>query len=91
MRWFRAAEPDFLARFDAFARERRGAPADVEAAVAEIVDAVRDEGFPALARFTARFDRAEIDEASVRFGPGEVAEGARRCLDPVRAAFRLAA
>lgn len=91
MRWFRAFEPDFDARFDAFARERRGGSPDVDAAVAEIVDAVRAEGFPALARYTARFDGAEIDEASVRVTPEQIAEGAALCPEPVRNALRFAA
>ena len=91
MRWFRASEPDFSARFDAFALERRGGAADVDVAVAEIVEAVRREGFPALARYTARFDGAEIDETSVAVTADQIAEGAALCPDPVRAALRFAA
>jgi histidinol dehydrogenase len=91
VRWFRASEPDFQARFDAFAQERRGGSPDVDAAVAEIVEAVRQEGFPALARFTARFDGAEIGEASVRVTPDQIAEGAALCPEPVRDALRFAA
>lgn len=91
VRWFRAADPDFEARFTAFARERRGVPADVDAAVAEIVEAVRREGFPAVQRFTARFDRARIDEASVRVPADEIAAGAQACFPEVREALRFAA
>lgn len=91
VRWFRASEPDFADRFHAFAGERRGGAPDVEAAAAEIVDAVRREGFPALQRFTALFDRAAIDEASVRVGPGEIAAGAALCPEPVRHALAFAA
>jgi histidinol dehydrogenase len=75
-RWFRASEPDFAARF---------------AAAAEIVDAVRREGFPALARYTARFDGARIDESDVRLPAEAVAEGAALCPEPVRDALRFAA
>ena len=91
MRWFRAAEPDFQARFDAFALERRGGSGEVDAAVSEIVDAVRREGFPALARFTARFDAAQIDEVTVAVTPDQVAEGAALCPHPVRDALSFAA
>jgi histidinol dehydrogenase len=91
MRWFRASEPDFQARFDAFALERRGGSADVDAGAAEIVDAVRQEGFPALARYTAQFDRAEIDETTVRLSPEALAEGAALCPEPVRDALQFAA
>ncbi len=91
MRWFRASEPDFQARFEAFAQERRGGSPDVDAAVAEIVEAVRREGFPALARFTARFDGTEMDETNVRVTADQIAEGAALCPQPVRDALRFAA
>ncbi|MDP8916999.1 MAG: histidinol dehydrogenase [Pseudomonadota bacterium] len=91
MRWFRASDPGFEQAFAAFARERRGVPADVEASVAEIVDAVRAEGFEAVRRFTARFDGAEIDEASVRVSPAEIAAGAADCPAEVREALQFAA
>ena len=73
MRWFRAAEPDFHARFDAFAVERRGGSADVDAAASAIVDAVRREGFPALRRFSAEFDRVVNNKATVRLVPDALA------------------
>lgn len=91
MRWFRASEPDFQARFDAFALERRGGSADVDAAVAEIVEAVRQKGFPALARYTARFDGEAVDETSVRVTADQIAAGAALCPPPVREALRFAA
>lgn len=91
MRWFRASDPDFEARFSAFARERRGVPAEVDAAAAAIVEAVRAEGFEAVRRFTLQFDRAEIDEASVRVSPEEIASGAAACSAEVQEALRFAA
>jgi histidinol dehydrogenase len=91
VRWFRASEPDFQARFDAFALERRGGSGAVDAAVAEIVDAVRAEGFAALARYTARFDGAVIDERSVAVTAEQIAEGAALCPEPVQDALRFAA
>ncbi|MBW3617683.1 MAG: histidinol dehydrogenase [Proteobacteria bacterium] len=91
MRWFRASEPDFQARFEAFAQERRGGSPDVDSATADIVEAVRREGFPALARFTARFDGTEIDETTVRVTADQIAEGAALCPEPVRDALRFAA
>ena len=91
MRWFRASDPDFAARFAAFAKARRGVPADVDAAVAEIVEAVRTEGFEALRRFTARFDGVEISEETARVSPEEIASGAEACPTEVRDALRFAA
>jgi len=91
MRWFKASDPDFDARFAAFAHERRGVPADVEAAVAEVVDAVRRDGFDAVRRFTARFDGVDLDEAGVRVSPEELAAGAAECPAEVRDALAFAA
>jgi histidinol dehydrogenase len=91
MRWFRSTEPDFEARFQAFADERRGSPADVDAAVAEIVEAVRRDGFEAVRCYTQRFDRVAIDETSVRVTAEEIADGAAACPADVREALAFAA
>jgi histidinol dehydrogenase len=91
MRWFRAAEPEFESNFSAFLDERRGAPQDVDAAVVEVIEAVRREGFEALRRYSARFDRTVIDEASVRVTPEEIAAGAAACEPDVREALAFAA
>lgn len=91
MRWFRASEPDFQARFDAFAGERRGSSADVDAQAAEIVEAVRREGFPALVAFTSRFDGVDLDESTVALSAQALAEGAALCPEPIREALRFAA
>jgi histidinol dehydrogenase len=91
MRWFRTAEPEFEANFSAFLEERRGAPQDVDAAVVEVIEAVRREGFEALRRYSARFDRTVIDEASVRVTPEEIAAGAAACEPDVREALAFAA
>jgi histidinol dehydrogenase len=91
VRWFRSTEPDFEARFRAFADERRGSPADVDAAVAAIVDGVRREGFDAIRRYTQQFDRVSIDESTVRVTAGEIAEGAAACPTDVREALAFAA
>ena len=91
MRWFRAAEPGFETDFSAFVEERRGSPADVDAAAGEVVDAVRREGFEAVRRYTARFDGVEIDETTVRVTAEELAAGAAACAPEVRAAIAFAA
>ena len=91
MRWFRSTEPDFEARFQAFVDERRGSPADVDAAVAEIVEAVRREGFEAVRRYTQQFDRVSLDETTVRVTAEEIADGAAACSSDVREALAFAA
>ena len=90
-RRFDASDPGFPQAWAAFLDERRGAPADVDAAVAEIIARVRDEGVPALLDYARRFDRVELDEASLRVTPQEVEEGAARCPAEVREALAFAA
>src|SRR5438034_224628 len=48
MRRFDSSDADFDSAFTAFLHERRGSPADVDAAVAEIIEAVRTEGLAAV-------------------------------------------
>ncbi|CAN5344463.1 histidinol dehydrogenase [soil metagenome] len=91
MRRFNASDAGFDAAFTAFLNERRGSPADVDAAVAEIVEAVRSEGLTAVLRFAARFDKAELTETSIRVTPEEIEAGAAQCPAEVREAIAFAA
>lgn len=91
MRRFRFSDPDFQDRFSAFVDERRGAPADVEATVREVVEAVRTEGLEGLLRFARRFDDPDLTEATLRVSAAEIAEGAARCPAEVREAIGFAA
>ena len=87
MRRFSFSDPDFDAAFDAFLSERRGAPPDVDAAVAGVIEAVQSEGLPAVLRYTERFDRVKLDEASIQVTPREIQAGVDACPDDVRAAI----
>ena len=91
MRRLDFAQPDFDDRFRAFLDERRGGAADVDAAVAEIIAAVKSEGLAALLRLARKFDGVELDERTIRVTPGEIAAGAAQCAPEVRAALELAA
>jgi histidinol dehydrogenase len=91
MRRFDASEPDFDATFDAFLAERRGAPADVDEAVAGVIEAVRTEGLAAVLRYTERFDRVRLDEHSIGVTPRELHAGLDACPDDVREAIAFAA
>jgi histidinol dehydrogenase len=90
MRRLDAADRAFAADFAAFLDRPRGAPADVEAAVAEIIAEVRAEGLAAVIRLTRRFDGVELDEASLRVTQGEIEAGAAACPGEVREALSLA-
>jgi histidinol dehydrogenase len=91
MRRFDARAPDFDHAFRAFLAEPRGAPADVDAAVAEVLAAVQAEGLPAVLRYAARFDRTELDEVSIRVSAEEIEAGAAECPEAVVTALEFAA
>ena len=91
MRRFDYASPDFEPRFAAFLDERRGSPPDVDAAVAEILERVKREGLAAVLDYARRFDKAELDETTIRVTPAEIEAGAAACAPDVRAAIAFAA
>lgn len=91
MRRFDAAASGFDAQFRAFLDERRGAPADVDAAVRQILDEVRTGGLEAVLRLAKRFDRADLDERSIGVTPDEIEAGAAACSPDVRRALEFAA
>ena len=91
MRRLDTAQPDFDTAFRAFLDERRGASADVDAAVAEIIEQVRTEGLAALLRLAKRFDGVELDERTIRVTPDEIEAGAAQCSPEVVVALELAA
>ena len=93
MRRLDFSSPDFAATFRAFLNERRGSPADVDAAAAEVLEAVRTRGLEAVLDYTRRFDRADlmIGRQVIRRGrpPGATkTQVALRIDNEVLAAFR---
>ncbi len=91
MRLFDATDPGFDAAFDAFLAEARGAPADVDAAVAAVIAAVRADGVAAVLRYGRQFDGVDLTEETLRVSPDEIASGAADCPSPVREALAFAA
>ncbi|HEY1749727.1 MAG TPA: histidinol dehydrogenase [Caulobacteraceae bacterium] len=91
MRRFDASDPDFDAAFDQFLAERRGMPADVDEAVAGVLEAVLSEGLAAVLRYTERFDRVRLAEHELQVTPREMQAGVDACPDEVRAAIAFAA
>ncbi len=55
------SDPDFEKRFSAFLATKREVSADVDAVVREIIAGVRAGGDAALADYTRKFDRADLD------------------------------
>ncbi|HZZ34389.1 MAG TPA: histidinol dehydrogenase [Caulobacteraceae bacterium] len=91
MRRFNASDAGFETAFEAFLAERRGSAPDVEAAVAEVIAAVRAEGLAAVLRYTRQFDATDLTEASLAVTAEEIEAGAASCPDDVRAAIAFAA
>src|ERR1700722_19821544 len=91
MRRFATSDPDFDARFDAFLAERRGMPADVDEAVAAVLEAVLSEGVEAVLRYTERFDRVRLTEDQLQVTPREIQAGVDACPAEVREAIAFAA
>ena len=91
MRRFNVSDPGFEAEFAAFLDAPRGSPAQVDSAVAAIVEAVRAEGLPAVLRFAEQFDRASLTEATLRVTADEIEAGAAACPQAVRDAIDFAA
>ena len=91
MRKFRHTDPSFAAAFAAFLDERRETPTDVDGAVREVLQAVRREGFAAVARYSEAFDRTAITEADARVSEAEIEAGVAACPVDVREAIAFAA
>ena len=91
MRRFNTQDAGFEAAFTAFLNERRGQPAEVDAAAGEIIEGVRTGGLAALLDYTRRFDKADLDEQSIRVTEAEIEAGAADCAAEVREAIAFAA
>jgi histidinol dehydrogenase len=80
-----ARAPDFAARFRAFLDTKREAAGDVEEVVRAILADVAARGDPALIALTQKYDRVELDAASLKITPSEIeiayAACDRRALD----------
>jgi len=91
MRRLSFTAPDFPATFRAFLNERRGSPADVDAAAAEVLEAVRTRGLDAVLDYTRKFDRADLTAQTIRVTAEEIEAGAAACAADVREAIAFAA
>lgn len=84
-------DPEFDAKFAAFAEARRGVDEDVDAVVAAILSDVRERGDEAVLEYTERFDRMTMAPAELRIGSDEIAAAVESCSEETLEALRLAA
>ena len=81
---------DFDQRFAALLAAKRESSADVDLAVADIIDDVRQRGDQALAELSLRFDRIEIGRLGLKVGAAEVEAAIGACDKTALDALRLA-
>ena len=91
MRRLDASEPGFAAEFDALVNDRRESDSDVSADVAAIIARVKTEGDVALADYTAKFDRFDLDASGWSISKEECAAAYEALAPELRDALNLAA
>ncbi|MBO9544460.1 histidinol dehydrogenase [Caulobacter sp.] len=91
MRRFSFTAPDFQAAFKAFLDERRGSPADVDAAAASVLDAVKTHGLDAVLDYSKKFDKVELTAETIRVTADEIEQGWADTPADVREAIAFAA
>lgn len=84
-------QPDFEARFADLLAMKREADEDVDATVAGIIADVRARGAEAVVELTRRFDRFEVDEATLEISSDEIDAAAATVPEAQQAALQLAA
>ena len=79
--WLNSGAADFEARFAALLAAKREQAEDVDAAVRDILHAVRSEGDAALIELTKLFDRLDLTTTGIRIADAEV-DAAMSAVDP---------
>ncbi len=91
MRRLDASAPGFAAEFDALVNDRRESDSDVSSDVAAIIARVKAEGDAALAEYTAKFDRFDLDASGWSISKAECAAAYAALAPELRDALNLAA
>lgn len=91
MRRLDASAAGFAAEFDALVQDRRESTSDVSSDVAAILARVKAEGDAALADYTARFDRFDLDASGWSISKEECAAAYDALAPDLRDALNLAA
>ena len=81
---------DFERRFQALLAAKRESSADVDLAVADIIEDVRQRGDAALAELSLRFDRVEIGRLGLKIGAAETETAIAACDKTALEALKLA-
>ena len=81
---------DFERRFEALLGAKRESAADVDAAVAAIIEEVRARGDEALADYSRRLDRVDVDKLGLAIGSAEIETAIAACEPRALKALELA-
>ena len=81
---------DFERRFEALLGQKRESAADVDAAVAVIIDDVRRRGDAALADYSRQFDRVDVNKMGLAIGSAEIDAALSACEPKALQALELA-
>ena len=84
------ADPAFEEAFRAFLAEKREVSADVDAAVGEIIKAVRRGGDDALVALSKKFDHVDLDAVGLRITEAEIKAACSNCSKETLSALELA-
>ncbi|MCY4191587.1 MAG: histidinol dehydrogenase [Rhodospirillaceae bacterium] len=85
------SESGFDEAFDALLNAKRSAEANVDAVVADILSSVRTRGDEALAEYTRRFDRLDLERHPINIPAAQIAEARRQVLPEQQRALEHAA
>jgi len=91
MRRLDASDVGFAAEFDALVDDRRESASDVSADVTAIIARVKAEGDTALADYTAKFDRFDLDASGWSISKADCAAAYDALAPDLRDALNLAA
>ncbi len=84
-------DKDFEKNFQSFLNSKRENAPDVNAAVSEILENVRQNGDNAVLEYTAKFDRLNLTAETMRIGEKEIEEAVAACDKETLDALYLAA
>src|SRR6476619_1382650 len=85
------SDPGFEGKFQRLLAAKRESAADVDAAVAEIIEDVIIRGDAALIDYTRRFDGVDLADGGLRLTRREIADGAAAAPPETVAALKVAA
>ncbi len=85
------ADPNFQTKFETFVTIKRDEEANVDVIAASIIDAVRQDGDVAVAKFTSKFDRILLSPEEFRLAPERITLAAQECVSETIDALKTAA